>query len=83
VATTGHIVAIGTWQENSMVSLMAIRHAGNSNVWIGLTDSDDADLLGAGWADAQPNKQSDQWVWAGTAGGTGPNNWLKMSENGN
>ena len=50
--TTGHLVAIGSWQENAMVSLMAIRHTNNSNVWIGLCDSDDADLGGAGWADA-------------------------------
>jgi len=85
-ATTGHLVAIGSWEENAMVSLMAIRHFGNSNVWTGLCDSDDADLGGAGWADAQPNKISDQWFWAGyTAGGTGtgPNGWAKMSEGGN
>jgi hypothetical protein len=84
--TTGHLVAIGSWAENAMISLIAIRHTGSSNVWIGLSDSDDADLGGAGWADAQPNKISDQWYWAGyTAGGTGtgPNGWAKMSEGGN
>ena len=82
---TGHLVAIGSWQENAMVSLMAIRHTNSSNVWIGLCDSDDADLGGVGWVDAQPSTTSDQWFWAGyTAGGTGtgPNGWARFSQGG-
>ena len=70
--TTGHLAAIGNWQESAMVSLMAIRHTNSSNVWIGLCDSDDADLGGVGWVDAQPATVSDQWFWAGyTAGAPG------------
>src|SRR5688572_20009178 len=42
ITTTGHLVAIGSWEENAMISLMAIRHTNSSNVWCGLTDSDDA-----------------------------------------
>ncbi len=69
---TGHLIAMNTWQENSMASMIAIRHTNSSNVWIGLTDSDDTDLGGAGWADAVASKTSGQWFWAGTTGGTGP-----------
>ena len=71
--TTGHLAAIGSWAENGVVSLMAINHTNSSNVWIGLCDNDDADLGGAGWADAGTSQTSDQWYWAGYTGGTGPN----------
>ena len=80
--TTGHLVAIGSWEENAMVSLMAIRHTNSSNVWCGLTDSDDATFNAGGWADAVTSQTSDQWYWAGTTGGTGPNGALRLSEGG-
>ncbi|HWB07159.1 MAG TPA: hypothetical protein VG796_29315 [Verrucomicrobiales bacterium] len=81
-ATTGHLVAIGSWAENGLVSLMAINHTNSANVWIGLCDNDDADLGGSTWADAGTSQTSDQWYWAGTSGGTGPNGWQKLSEGG-
>ena len=84
--TTGHLAHVGSWAENAHISLMAIRHTNSSNVWIGLTDSDDPALGGAGWVDAGTSQTSGQWYWAGyTAGGTGtgPNGWARLTEGGN
>lgn len=81
-STSGHLVHTGSWAENAMVALMALRHTNSSNVWVGLTDSDDPALGGAGWVDAGNVPTSDQWFWAGTTGGTGPGGALRLSEGG-
>ncbi len=79
---TGHLIAINSWQENSLASMIALRHTNSSNVWIGLTDSEDADLGGAGWVDAGNSPTSGQWFWAGTTGGTGPGTALRLTDTG-
>ncbi|MDB6071328.1 MAG: uncharacterized protein JWL81_2499 [Verrucomicrobiales bacterium] len=79
---TGHLIAIDSWQENSMASLISTRHVNSSNVWIGLTDSDDPILGGAGWVDAGTSPTSGQWFWAGTTGGTGPAGAKRLTDTG-
>ena len=84
-AQKGHLIAINSWQENSMASMIAIRHTNSSSVWIGLTDSDDADIGGAGWVDAGSGvaaQSSGQWFWAGTIGGTGPGTSQRLTDTG-
>ena len=60
--TTGHLVQIGSDEENTFVAIAAALTpgAGNSSIWLGLND-----------LNAEQGSNRTGWEWAGTTGGAG------------